>query len=136
MLLSFLENFDSIYLYVSRFWPDLTSWAVILFHIVFCWEISSFLFCKSHSILQITWYLNRTIIDEFLMNLVKIISENLSNLINQQFLKLLRMTELWSIHDRDWNSLKLEQKYNSTDLPALSLQQVRASIYSNNHQSV
>ena len=52
--------------------------------------------------------LNKTIIDEFLVNLVKIISENSSNLINQQFSKLLRMIEFWSIHDKDWSSFKLE----------------------------
>ena len=75
------------------------------------------------------------IIDEFLVNLVKIIDENSSNLINQQLLKLLRIAEFWSIHDRDWSSFKLEQKHNFTDLSAFSLQQVWALIHSNNHQS-
>ena len=83
--------------------------------------------------IAITWCLNKMIIDEFLVNLVKIIDENSSNLINQQFSKLLRMTEFWSIHDKDWSSLKLEWKHNSTDLSAFSLQQIRALIYSNNH---
>ena len=136
MLLSFLENFDSIYFCVSRFWSDSASQAVILLHIMFCWEISSFLLCKSHSTLQITWCSNRMTVDEFLVNLVKITDENSSNLINQQSLKLLRMTEFWLIHDRDWSSFKLEQRHNSTDLPAFSFQQVRTLIYSNNHQSV
>ena len=86
--------------------------------------------------IAIIWHSNKTIIDEFLVNLVKIISENSSNLINQWFSKLLRTAELWSIHDRDWSSLKFEQRYNSTDLSALSLQQVRVLIYSNNHQSI
>ena len=136
MLSSFLKNFDSIYLCVSRFWSDSASWAVILLCIMFCWEISSFLLCKSHSTLQIVWCLNRMTVDEFLVNFVKITDENSSNLINQWFSKLLRMTELWSIHDRDWSSLKLEQKHSSTDLSAFSFQQVRILIYSNNHQSV
>ena len=130
MLSSFLKNFDSIYLCVSRFWSDSASWVVILLCTVFCWEISSFY------TLQIMWHSNRMTVDEFLVNLVKIINENSSNLINQQFSKLLRTAELWSIHDRDWSSFKLEQRYNSTNLSALSLQQVRALIYSNNYQSV
>ena len=136
MLLSFLENFDSIYFCMSRFWSDSASQVIILLCTVFYWEISSFLLCKSHSTLQIAECLNRTIVDEFLVNLVKITDENLSNLINQQFSKLLRMTKFWSIHDKDWSFFKLEQRYNSTDLLVLSLQQVRASIYSNNYQSV
>ena len=48
------------------------------------------------------------IVSEFLMSLVKIIDENLSNLINQKFSKLLRIAEFWSIHDKDWNFFKFE----------------------------
>ena len=110
----------------------------LLFYSVLCFVEKSlqFIFCKSHSTLQIVWCSNKTTVDEFLVNLVKIIDENSSNLINQQFSKLLRTAELWSIHDRNWSSLKLEQRHNFTDLSAFSFQQVRTSIYSNNHQSV
>ena len=106
----------------------------LLFYSVLCFVEKSFQFilCKSHSTLQIVWCSNKTTVDEFLMNLVKIIDENSSNLINQWFSKLLRMIKFWSIHDRNWSSLKLEWRYNSTSLSALSLQQVRVLIQSNN----
>ena len=110
----------------------------LLFYSVSCFVEKSFQFilCKSHFTLQIMWCSNRTIIDEFLVNLVKIIDENSSNLINQQFSKLLKTAKFWSIHDRDWSFFKLEQRYNSTDLSAFSFQQNQSSIHSNNYQSV
>ena len=98
----FLENFDSIYFCVSKFWSDSALQAVILLCIMFYWEISSFY------TLQIVWCSNKITVNEFLVNLVKIIDENSSNLINQQFSKLLKMTEFWSIHDKNWSFFKLE----------------------------
>ena len=82
----------------------------LLFYFVlyFVEKSLQFILCKSHFTLQIVWYSNRTTVDEFLVNLVKIIDENSSNLINQQFSKLLKMTEFWSIHDKNWSFFKLE----------------------------
>ena len=54
---------------------------------IFCWKSLHFILCKFHSSLQIVWCTNRMTVDEYFVNLVKIIDGNLSQSVRSWLFK-------------------------------------------------
>ena len=113
----FLANFDQFISFLQilmwslsscKFWLDLffcvrflarsvTISCYFVFCCVFCWKSFHFILCKFHSSLWIVWCTNKMTVDEYFVNLVKIIDENSLQSINRSWLTeyLLRVLIDW-----------------------------------------